>query len=326
MSKSNSVGTKLLAGTGTGAVEVGGLKTINGIEITAETIDVTSLDNSSGYREKLPGFKEVGDVTLSGFLDGADAGQTQMYTLLNSQASSSFEIRFPTAIGKSWTFTGSVAGFTTSVDVGDAIKVCHHGVCINGLDAGHNAPESVPKVQHHSSGGQRGDIEQQQLDDTSGTGTADTAKKYKKHDEHRTDYGRPREGDTEKTGDHCRGGKHLRHNADKYADKEEYGTHCFGTPAILAGHNFEQRGATAVAKWAGIYKCQHQCSQCGPNGEPPSRDAETESQLSGAYGGLSTHQGTENGATHHPRARATARSETLGVFHLATGKNTDGQK
>ena len=121
MSKSNSVGTKLLAGTGQSAVEVGGLKTINGIEITAETIDVTSLDNSSGYREKLPGFKEVGDVTLSGFLDGADAGQTQMYTLLNSQASSSFEIRFPTAIGKSWTFTGYVAGFTTSVDVGDAI-------------------------------------------------------------------------------------------------------------------------------------------------------------------------------------------------------------
>ena len=104
--------------------------------------------------------------------------------------------------------------------VGDAIKVGHHGVCINGLDAGHNAPESVPKVQYHSSGGQRGDIEQQQLDDTSGTGTADTAKKYKKHDEHRTDNCRPREGNTEKTGDHCRGGKHLRHNADKYADKE----------------------------------------------------------------------------------------------------------
>ena len=62
------------------------------------------------------------------------------------------------------------------------------------------------------------------------------------------------------------------------------------------------------------------------NSEPPSRDAETESQLSGAYGGLSTHQGTENGSTHHPRARATARSETLGVFHLATGKNADGQK
>lgn len=121
MSKSNSVGTKLNIGTGANAVTVGGLTSISGIEISAETIDVTDLANSTGYREKLPGFKEVGDVTLSGFLDGADSGQTQMYTLLNSQAESTFEIIFPTAIGKKWSFTGYVAGFTTSADVGDAI-------------------------------------------------------------------------------------------------------------------------------------------------------------------------------------------------------------
>lgn len=121
MSKSNAVGTKLNIGTGSSAVTVGGLTSINGIEISSETIDVTDLANSSGYREKLPGFKEVGDVTVSGFLDGADSGQTQMYTLLNSQASSSFEIVFPTAIGKTWTFTGYVAGFTTGAEVGDAI-------------------------------------------------------------------------------------------------------------------------------------------------------------------------------------------------------------
>lgn len=117
MSKSNAVGTTFKAGTTT----VGGLTSINGIEITAETIDVTALDNTSGYREKLPGFKEVGDVTVSGFLDGADAGQTQMYALLNSQAQTNFEIEFPAAIGKTWSFAGYVVGFTTSADVGDAI-------------------------------------------------------------------------------------------------------------------------------------------------------------------------------------------------------------
>ena len=120
MSKSNAVGTKLKVGTGTQKV-VGGLTSINGIEITAETIDVTALDNSTGYREKLPGFKEVGDVTVSGFLDGADEGQAEMYTLLNSQAEEAFEISFPAKIGKKWTFAGYVAGFTTSADVGDAI-------------------------------------------------------------------------------------------------------------------------------------------------------------------------------------------------------------
>lgn len=121
MSKSNSVGTKLQIGTGNSAKVVGGLTSINGIEISAETIDVTAMDNSTGYREKVPGFKEVGDVTVSGFLDGADDGQDEMYTLLNSQASSSFAIIFPTVIGKTWSFTGYVAGFTTSADVGNAI-------------------------------------------------------------------------------------------------------------------------------------------------------------------------------------------------------------
>ena len=111
MSKSNSVGTKLNIGTGVSAKTVGGLTSINGIEISAETIDVTDLANATGYREKLPGFKEV----------GADEGQAEMYSLLNSQNDSSFEIVFPAKIGKKWSFSGYVAGFTTSADVGDAI-------------------------------------------------------------------------------------------------------------------------------------------------------------------------------------------------------------
>jgi predicted secreted protein len=121
MSKSNSVGTKLNIGTGGGAVTVGGLTSISGVEISAETIDVTALDNATGYREKIPGFKEVGDVSVSGFLDGSDQGQDQMYTLLNSQAETTFEIIFPTKINKKWTFSGYVSAFSTSADIGDAI-------------------------------------------------------------------------------------------------------------------------------------------------------------------------------------------------------------
>ena len=68
--KSNAVGTKLLINNKV----VGGLKSIGGIEITAESIDVTDLSNADGYREKLPGFKDAGEVSASGFLDGEDAG------------------------------------------------------------------------------------------------------------------------------------------------------------------------------------------------------------------------------------------------------------
>ena len=117
MSKSVSVGTVLTVNSKT----VGGLKTINGIEINADKVDVTSLDNSTGYKEYLAGFKDVSDLSVTGVLDGSDEGQTECYTLLNSGQAKTCTIVFPTAIGKTWTFTASVIKFTTSVDVNDAI-------------------------------------------------------------------------------------------------------------------------------------------------------------------------------------------------------------
>lgn len=117
MSKSNSVGTKLEVN---GKV-VGALKSINGIDINADSIDVSALDNSSGYREKLPGFKDAGDVSATGFLDGADEGQSELYTLLESGEVVDCSIIFPAKIGKTWSFKAGVTKFTTSVDVEDAI-------------------------------------------------------------------------------------------------------------------------------------------------------------------------------------------------------------
>ena len=117
MSKSASVGTKLLVNKKV----VGALKSINGIEISADTIDVTDLANKDGYREKLPGFKDAGEVAGSGFLDGEDAGQQECYTLLESGDVVDCEIQFPEKIGKSWTFKAGVVGFTTSAEVEDAV-------------------------------------------------------------------------------------------------------------------------------------------------------------------------------------------------------------
>lgn len=117
MSKSNAVGTTLKVNNKV----VGGLSSINGIEITADTIDVTALDNSTGYREKEPGFKEVGDLACSGFMDGSDEGQAEIYTLLNSGSTVSCQIIFPAKIGKTWSFQASVIRFSTGAEVGGAV-------------------------------------------------------------------------------------------------------------------------------------------------------------------------------------------------------------
>ena len=113
MAKSRALGTTLKVNS----KAVGGLTTINGIEISAETVDLTALDNTSGYREKEPGFKDGGEVTVSGFLDGSDDGQDEMYTLLNSGATTTCNIVFPAKIGKTWTFTAGVSRFVTGVEL-----------------------------------------------------------------------------------------------------------------------------------------------------------------------------------------------------------------
>ncbi len=109
MAKSRALGTTLKVNS----KAVGGLTTINGIEISAETVDLTALDNATGYREKEPGFKDAGEVTVSGYLDGSDQGQDEMYTLLNSGATTTCNIVFPAKIGKTWTFTAGVSRFVT---------------------------------------------------------------------------------------------------------------------------------------------------------------------------------------------------------------------
>lgn len=113
MSKSRALGTTLVVD----GVNVGGLSSISGIDISVESVDLTSLDNNSGYREKVPGFKDGGEVTCSGFLDGADAGQAKLYTLLESGATVNCSIVFPSKIGKTWSFTAGVTKFTTSAEV-----------------------------------------------------------------------------------------------------------------------------------------------------------------------------------------------------------------
>lgn len=116
--KSRSVGTKFTID----AKAVGGLSSIGGVEVSSDTTEVTALDNTSGYKEYVGGFKDGGEVPLEGFLDGTDAGQEAMYNALEDQEEHDFAVVFPTAIGKTWTFKGVVTKFATSAAVNDAIK------------------------------------------------------------------------------------------------------------------------------------------------------------------------------------------------------------
>lgn len=116
-----ALGTKLNIGA-TLPVSVGGLTSIGGLELSADTIDVTTLDSAGGYREFIAGFKDAGEVSVEGYLDATTGqGQKEMYDLFESGIVEDFAIVFPIATKTSWEFQGIVTGFSTGADLEDPL-------------------------------------------------------------------------------------------------------------------------------------------------------------------------------------------------------------
>lgn len=114
-----SVGTKLFIG----ANSIAELSSISGLDLKADTIDVTTLDNTNGFRSFITGFKDGGEVSVSGFFNPNDTnGQATLVSLFQAGTTNSFTINFPSSMGAQWNFTGLVTGITTSVELEDTVK------------------------------------------------------------------------------------------------------------------------------------------------------------------------------------------------------------
>jgi len=116
-----ALGTKLQIGKDA-PVTVAGLTSIGGLELSADTIDVTTLDSDGAYREFIAGFKDAGEVSLEGYLElDTGKGQKELYDLFESGETEDFTILFPNNMG-SWQFQGVVTGFSTSADLEDPLS------------------------------------------------------------------------------------------------------------------------------------------------------------------------------------------------------------
>lgn len=112
-----SVGTKLMIGLNA----VAGLTSIGGIAKTADTLDTTTLDSDGGYRTFTGGFKDGGEVSLSGYFEPGDAGQIAMEAAFESGDATAFQIVFPAALGASWSFQGVVTAISTNADLEELV-------------------------------------------------------------------------------------------------------------------------------------------------------------------------------------------------------------
>lgn len=112
-----SVGTKLLIGLNA----VAGLTSIGGISKSADTLDTTTLDSDGGYRTFTGGFKDGGEVPISGYFEPGDSGQLAMEAAFESGNELPFQIVFPAELGASWSFRGVVTAISTNAELEELV-------------------------------------------------------------------------------------------------------------------------------------------------------------------------------------------------------------
>ena len=109
-----AMGTTLSCTIDSTLKRIGCLRSISEIKSDSDAIDVTTLDAADGYKTYLQGYKDAGEITVEGFFDKDDVGQTALRTLYNSGAAVPFTVAFPDAS------SASFSGFVKSYALGAA--------------------------------------------------------------------------------------------------------------------------------------------------------------------------------------------------------------
>lgn len=90
--------------------EISELTRIDSLNITVETIDVTSHQSPDGYKEFIAGLTDGGEVSIEGnFISGDTNGQIGLASDLNAKTIQDYAITFPDAT--TWAFKALVTAF-----------------------------------------------------------------------------------------------------------------------------------------------------------------------------------------------------------------------
>lgn len=115
MATTRSQGTTLkFTPAGGEQLTVGKLTSVGEIAPEAEELDVTTLESMGGYREYMQGFRDSGELELTGYHDASDAGQKAIRAAFASGAAGAFEVDFPDGT------TVRFSGFVKSHSIGSA--------------------------------------------------------------------------------------------------------------------------------------------------------------------------------------------------------------
>jgi predicted secreted protein len=114
------VGTEFKRWSGSAWVPIAEINSITGPGMTRDTIDVTSLDSLSGYREFIPGFKNPGTVTLA--MNMTQASVATMIADFESDTFQNYEIQLHAA-GVYLEFEGFVTEMPLTIPPDDKVTM-----------------------------------------------------------------------------------------------------------------------------------------------------------------------------------------------------------
>jgi predicted secreted protein len=106
-----------------GANAIAELTSIGGLSLSADTIDVTTLDSPTGYRDFMQGLKDGGEVSVEGFFNPDDTnGQIALYNSFDAGTMLAYSMIFPASLNNvEWDFNAIVTAIETEASLEDAV-------------------------------------------------------------------------------------------------------------------------------------------------------------------------------------------------------------
>jgi predicted secreted protein len=125
----SSVGALLKKYTGTAWVSVGEVINISGPTMSRETIDVTSLASTSGYREFIAGFRDPGTLTFT--MNFTRSDYDAMKADFESDTEVDYEMILPDDDVTTLEFSGLITELPLNLDPGSQIT-CNITIKVTG--------------------------------------------------------------------------------------------------------------------------------------------------------------------------------------------------
>jgi len=106
-----------LAGATNGTI--GNIISVSGPDQSRDSIDISTMDSTTKWREFIPGMLDAGEITFDVNYDGSDGGNANVLSGAIAEATEAWTITFPDT--STWVASGFITGLGHAIPFDDKI-------------------------------------------------------------------------------------------------------------------------------------------------------------------------------------------------------------